>query len=252
MTIVSRLFRSGLSIHKPLRIFLRHCHKETVNVTWARPEKGWTKLNYDGSCKCETGKSSIGGIFRDYKAGFLLGQWHKEAINVTWARPEHGWTKLNYDGSCKCKTGKSSIGGIFRDHNAGFLLGYAESIGQSNSTLAELAALVRGLEIVLENGWSDVWLEGDSKGIVDIITRKKGVIRCAQVRAHVARVNLMVPEIKNCVFTHTFREGNRAADKFAQMGHKLKRPQVWRHVPPNEVLRIVNEDAEGKTFLRRR
>ncbi|GER53008.1 polynucleotidyl transferase [Striga asiatica] len=198
MTIVSRLFDKRLSIHKPLRIFFRH--------------------------------------------------WHKEAVNVTWARPDHGWTKLNYDGSCKCKTGESSIGGIFRDHNTCFLLGYAESIGQSNNSLAELTALMRGLEIVLENGWSDVWLVGDSKGIVDIITRKKRVIRCAQVRAHVARVNLMVSEIKNCVFTHTFREGNRAADKFAQMGHKLKRPQVWRHVPLNEVLRIVNGDAEGKTF----
>ncbi|GER53007.1 polynucleotidyl transferase [Striga asiatica] len=200
MPVVSRLFGNGLSIHKPLRIFLRHCHKEAVNVKWARPEKGWTKLNYDGSCKCETGKSSIGGIFRD--------------------------------------------------HNASFLLGYAESIGQSSSTLAELAALVRGLEIVLENGWSNVWLEGDYKSMADIITRKKGVIKCAQANAHLARVKSMVPEIENCAFTHTYREGNRAADKFAQMGHKLTKPQVWRHVPPNEVLRIVNEDAEGKTFLR--
>ncbi|KAL0353171.1 UNVERIFIED_CONTAM: hypothetical protein Sangu_0898400 [Sesamum angustifolium] len=181
----------------------------------------------------------------------LARNWHKEAVHVTWEKPENGWTKLNYDGSCKCKTGNSSIGGLFRDHNADFLLGYAESIGQSNSTIAELAALLRGLEIVLENGWSDVWLEGDSKSLVDIIAKRRP-IRCNKVQVYVARINLMIPEIKNCVLTHIYREGNRTADRFAQMGHQLKKPQIWRHAPPNEVLRLLHEDKQVKTVLRRR
>ncbi|EYU27884.1 hypothetical protein MIMGU_mgv1a013877mg [Erythranthe guttata] len=181
----------------------------------------------------------------------LARNWHREAIKVTWEKPEEGWTKLNYDGSCKGKTGKCSIGGIFRDHNADFLLGYAESIGQSNSTIAELAALLRGLEIVRENGWSDVWLEGDSKSLVDIIAGKREV-KCTQVQMHVDRINLIVPEIKNCIITHIYREGNRAADKFALIGHQLKKPQVWRNIPPHQIMRIMKEDAQGKTFLRRR
>ncbi|WRX27866.1 hypothetical protein QQP08_020353, partial [Theobroma cacao] len=41
-------------------------------------------------------------------------------------------------------------------------------------------------------------------------------------------------------------EGNRAADKLAQIGHQLKKPQIWWHIPPNEVLPIVHEDAEGE------
>lgn len=176
----------------------------------------------------------------------------KKSFNVTWEKPDIGWIKLNYDGSCKCKTGKSSIGGIFRNHNAEFLLGYAESIGNSNSTIAELAALRRGLELVLENGWNDVWLEGDSKSLVDIIARKKPV-KCVEVQRHVKHINLMMPEIQNCILTHIYREGNRAADKFAQMGHNLKNPQIWRDIPRNEVLRrIVLQDAGGKTLLRRK
>ncbi|KAG8385637.1 hypothetical protein BUALT_Bualt03G0065800 [Buddleja alternifolia] len=178
----------------------------------------------------------------------LFRNWHKKSINVTWEKPEKGWTKLNYDGSCKCKTGKSSIGGIFRNHNAEFLLGYAESIGQSNSTIAEMAALLRGLEIVLENGWSDIWLEGDSKSLVDIIAQRKPV-KCKQVQMHVKRINLIIPEIKNCIFTHIYREGNRAADRFAQMGHQLKKPQIWRHIPPNEVLRYDIFNGSNYTYL---
>ncbi|CAI9755139.1 unnamed protein product [Fraxinus pennsylvanica] len=177
---------------------------------------------------------------------------HKKSIDVTWEKPDIGWTKLNYDGSCKCKTGKSSIGGIFRNHNAEFLLGYAESIGNSNSMIAEFAALRRGLELVLENGWNDILLEGDSKSLVDIIARKKPV-KCVEVQKHVTHINSMMPEIRNCILTHIYREGNRAANKFAQMGHNLKNPQIWRDIPRNEVLRcIVLQDARGKTFLRRR
>ncbi|KAJ6767228.1 hypothetical protein OIU79_023065 [Salix purpurea] len=135
---------------------------------------------------------------------------HRGPIPVSWKRPRIGWTKLNFDGSCKGKAGEASIGGLFRNHEAEFLLGYAESIGRTTSTVAELAALRRGLELVLENGWSNVWLEGDSK------------------------------------------EGNRAADKLASIGHQLQKPKIWRHIPPDDILQIVEEDAKGKIVFRRR
>lgn len=73
--------------------------------------------------------------------GLLSRNWHKNAIQVAWDNPQIGWTKINFDGSCKCSTGRASIGGIIRDHNAEFLLSYAESIGHTTSTIAEMAAL---------------------------------------------------------------------------------------------------------------
>lgn len=181
----------------------------------------------------------------------LVRNWHKEPIPVAWEKPEKGWTKLNFDGSCKCKTGRASIGGVLRNHEAEFLLGYAESIGGTNSTIAEVVALQRGLELVLEYGWRDVWIEGDSKSLVEIIAQKRKV-NCAEVQKHVGHINEIIPELNNCVVTHIYREGNRAADKFAQMGYHLKKPQIWHHNPPKEVMRIVQEDAQGKTYLRRR
>lgn len=176
------------------------------------------------------------------------------ARNVTWEKPARGWTKLNFDGSCKCKTGKSSIGGIFRDDKAAFLLGYSEPIagGRSDSSIAEVAALLRGLEIALENGWThQLWLEGDSKSLVDMIAQKREA-RCQRVQTHVDRINAILPQINHYLVTHTYRQGNRAADKFAQMGHCFTKPQIWTHVPPNQLLRIVKQDAQGETFLRTR
>ncbi|OMO76629.1 Equilibrative nucleoside transporter [Corchorus capsularis] len=140
---------------------------------------------------------------------------------------------------------KGSIGGVFRNHKAEFLLGYAEPIGRTNSVIAELAALRRGLELVLENGYTNVWLESDAKTLVDIIVQKRQV-KNAELGRHLHHINLIIPEINNCVVTHIYREGNRAADKLAQMGHQLQKPQIWWHIPPNEVLRIMHEDAEGE------
>ncbi|KAK6917444.1 Ribonuclease H domain [Dillenia turbinata] len=183
--------------------------------------------------------------------GLLLKHCHNETIQVAWERPKMGWTKLNFDGSSKGRLGKASIGGVFRDHNAEFLLGYAESIGRKSSTVAELIALRRGLELVLENGWRDIWFEGDAKTLVEIIVQRRRA-KCIEVQRQVSQINLMLPEVKNCIVTHIHREGNRAADKFAQMGHRLKTPRIWRHVCPDEVLPIVLDDAEGKIILRKR
>lgn len=190
-------------------------------------------------------------ITKQISVRILIRNWHKEAIPVSWEKPEKGWTKLNFDGSSKGKANKASIGGVFRNHKAEFILGYAESIGRANSTIAELAALRRGLELVLENGWNDVWLEGDAKTLIDIIAKRRQV-KSSEVQRHVSDINLIILELDNCLVTHVYREGNRAADKFAQIGHHMKKPGIWRNVPPDELLAIMKEDAEGKTVLRLR
>lgn len=176
---------------------------------------------------------------------------HKKPIPVTWSRPELGWTKLNFDGSSNVSTGEASIGGVFRNHKAEFLLGYAEPIGKTTSTVAELVALRRGLELVLENDWNRVWLEGDEKSLVEIIVRKRRA-KCEEVREQVSLINSIISELESCIISHVFREGNRAADKFARMGHLSNKARVWRYVPPDQILPIVLEDAKGKIVLRRR
>ncbi|GAV67425.1 RVT_3 domain-containing protein [Cephalotus follicularis] len=181
----------------------------------------------------------------------IIRSWHKEPIPVAWEKPDIGWTKLNFDGSCRGRGCKASIGGVFRNHKAEFVLGYAESIGKSSSTNAELAALRRGLELVLENGWTHIWLEGDAKTLVDIIVQRRRV-KCAQVQRHISDINMILPELDNCIVTHVYREGNRAADKLAQIGHNSRKPRIWKDFPPNELLRILHEDAEGKIIFRTR
>ncbi|KAL1195153.1 putative ribonuclease H protein [Cardamine amara subsp. amara] len=188
------------------------------------------------------------GLLQTRATILLIRNYHKQHVEVVWKKPKIGWTKLNFDGS-RGREGQASIGGIFRNHKAEFLLGYSESIGEATSTMAEFAALKRGLELVLENGWTNLWLEGDAKIIVDIIA-KRGRLRCEETIKHVNYINVVMPGLSNCVLSHVYREGNRAADKLAKLGHQFQDPKVWRVQPPDIVLPIMHDDARGKIILR--
>ncbi|KAK1326162.1 hypothetical protein QJS10_CPA01g01102 [Acorus calamus] len=66
-----------------------------------------------------------------------------------------------------------------------------------------------------------------------------------EVAGHVKDIGLLMPQLKHCMISHIYREGNRVADKLANMGMKLTKPQIWQDAPPHEVIKFVDEDAEG-------
>ncbi|KAI3906218.1 hypothetical protein MKW92_046399 [Papaver armeniacum] len=179
-----------------------------------------------------------------YQIGLSLRKFHQEVIKVKWERPDIGWSKLNFDGSVKYKSGMGSIGGVIRNHKGDFLLGYSEPIGKTTSTIAEITAFQRGLDLVLENGLHNVWFEGDEKRLLEIIANQIPV-GPEEIQRRVKLINLILPELNSYKMTHIYREGNRTADTFARMGHKLNKPCIWRARPPREVLRLVQNDAEG-------
>jgi ribonuclease HI len=165
----------------------------------------------------------------------------------TWRKPEVGRLKLNFDGSSKHASRRGSIGGVYRDHKGGFVLGYAERIGNATSSVAELAALRRGLELALENGWLNISIEGDAKTVVDVV-RNRASVRVEEDLRQCEEIAALLPLLDDgdMAVSHVRRAGNRVAHGFAKLGHSVGRPRVWRGVPPDEVLRYLQRDAEGK------
>lgn len=161
-----------------------------------------------------------------------------------WRKPETGRLKLNFDGSSKHASRRASIGGVYRDHEGGFVLGYAERIGTATSSVAELAALRRGLELAVANGWRSVWIEGDAKTVVDAV-RSRARVRAEEDRRLCGEIEALLPMIDDVSVSHVRRQGNRVAHGFAKLGHGAARPRVWRDVPPDEVLGLLRRDAEG-------
>ncbi|RWW57002.1 hypothetical protein BHE74_00036244, partial [Ensete ventricosum] len=133
----------------------------------------------------------------------------------------------------------ASIGGVCRDHEGLFMLGYAECIGRATSSVAELAACKRGLELALQNGWHSLWVEGDAKMVVDVFTNEVRLKSKEDLK--IAReIRVLIPQLNDFTVSHIYRQGNRVAHNFAKLGYRYQKPQIWRGIPPNEVERLLH------------
>ncbi|XP_008803873.1 uncharacterized protein LOC103717323 [Phoenix dactylifera] len=183
--------------------------------------------------------------------GLFLRSHHNNADPYTRGKPNAGCIRLNFDGASKYGTGDASIGGVYRNHEGVFLFGYAERIGKATSSVAELVAAKRGLELAIKNGWFNIWIEGDAKGVVDLITNRMRSKSKEDLR-HFREISVLIPQLKYFKASHIYREGNKVAHRLAKLGYKMHKPQIWWDVPPDEVLRFLRQDAEGQIITRRK
>ncbi|XP_037467265.1 uncharacterized protein LOC119339240 [Triticum dicoccoides] len=162
-------------------------------------------------------------------------------------KPKAVRLKLNFDGSSKYGESRyasvGAFGGVFRDLEGRFVLGYAGRIGNATSSVAELVALKRGLELALQNEWRDICIEGDCKAAVEAITSRVRV-RASKDKEQFRAITAMLPRLRKVTVTHVGRKRNTVADSFAELGHEAGPQRVWRGVPPPEVLLHLRRDAE--------
>lgn len=126
--------------------------------------------------------------------------------------------------------GIAAIGGIFRAYR-GFSKGcFCLNIGLHTAFVAELTAFIQAIELAWDKQWLQIWLELDSQAVVQsvnnpsfqppwhLLTRWKN---CKQI---MKRTQTYV--------THTYREGNAAADKLSKLRIRSHSLQWWSSFPP--------------------
>lgn len=70
---------------------------------------------------------------------------------------------MNIDGASKSSTLLSGCGGVYRDHNSTFMGAFVLHIGPQATLVAELRACIQAVTIIVEKHWSKLWIETDSK-----------------------------------------------------------------------------------------
>ncbi|KAL0463206.1 UNVERIFIED_CONTAM: putative ribonuclease H protein [Sesamum latifolium] len=73
---------------------------------------------------------------------------------------------MNTDGASKGNPGISSVGGILRDQLEKVIFVFQEPLGNITNTQAELHAIHRGLQICIDRGFRNVWIEIDATAII--------------------------------------------------------------------------------------
>lgn len=61
--------------------------------------------------------------------------------------------------------------GVMRDDIGRWICGFGKFLGYCNSILAELYGCFYGLDLAWSKGFRRVWLEIDSKVVIDLITK---------------------------------------------------------------------------------
>ena len=95
-----------------------------------------------------------------------------------------------------------------------FILGYSCFFGEMTSLQAELKALIFGVRLAIDRGYSDLQLESDSLVLVQIL---QGKSRCPWRLQGDLQDLLKVKRFVRKV-SHCFREANKPADRLANIG----------------------------------
>ena len=118
--------------------------------------------------------------------------------------------KLFTDGGARGNPGPSAIGGVlYKEHEE--IDNFSEYIGEGTNNQAEYKAIIRGVELALENGISELECFLDSELIVEQLNKRyKG--KDKELAKLFVKVWNMTMKFKNITFTHVRREKNKAAD----------------------------------------
>ena len=76
--------------------------------------------------------------------------------------------KINFDGAAKGNPRVAGFGGVYKNLAAGILQVYHGSIGFDTNNSAELEGLLRGISLMIREGWLPSMMEGDSNILIQM------------------------------------------------------------------------------------
>lgn len=149
-------------------------------------------------------------------------------IQVDWNPPMRSWMKCNTDGAAIGCPRIAACRGIFRDSRATILGCFSDHIGIATSLHAELVGAITAIEITYKKGWHKLWLECDSKLVVDAFKNPDLVPWKVRVRWNNC---ISFTQCMHFIVSHIYRKGNSYADKLANFGFSSHCFSWWDLIP---------------------
>ncbi|CAN1141919.1 Putative ribonuclease H protein At1g65750 [Linum perenne] len=143
----------------------------------------------------------------------------RNRTNVSWEPGLAQWHVLNTDGSVLPQLGSAAAGGVLRDESGRGLAAFSANLGRCSITRAELRGIMIGLDVAWEVGIRKVAVQVDSKAAISLINEPG--VPCQQHAAEVVAILKLLQPDWEVTIAHIYREGNKAADYLASIGHNL-------------------------------
>lgn len=149
----------------------------------------------------------------------------KSREGVYWSFPMDGWAKANFDGAAKGNPGKARCGGVLKDSIGNFMGVVATPLGVQTNHVAEAVGSYYIINLVVEIKCKNLWLEGDSKNIIDSLCGRSQPTW--SIKNWIEDAKVLLSKFNRIKITHAYREANAVADYFANEGVKMYKILTW-------------------------
>lgn len=129
---------------------------------------------------------------------------------VTWNHPDEGFVKINVDGSAHGMLNRAGFRGILRDHDGAWVARFKGFIGNENILLAELKAILHGIQLAWDMGYCNIICESDSQEAIRLILHDGGPFH--RYGAVIHNVRSLLEKDWDVSLVHVLREANFCAD----------------------------------------
>lgn len=130
--------------------------------------------------------------------------------------------KMQFDGLAVPNPGELGCGAVIFNTDGRMLYEIGKYIPYGTNNQAEYTGLIIGLEACLENGIKNLYVEGDSKLVVNQIN---GVwkVKNVNIISYYEKCSKLVKLFDNFEIKHVFREYNKHADSLTNEVFRIKR-----------------------------
>jgi ribonuclease HI len=125
--------------------------------------------------------------------------------------------KLHTDGGARGNPGPAGIGVVLTDTQGNVIAEVGEGIGSTTNNVAEYSALIRGLEMALEKGVTEIDVRVDSQLIASQVMGE-WKIKQEHLRPLAVKARSLLNRFERSTISHVPREQNAEADKLANPG----------------------------------
>ena len=168
---------------------------------------------------------------------------------IRWKLPSGGVLKLNFDGT-KSAAG-AAAGFVLRSWTGAFIQAGTRFLEHAPILVAETMAMRDGIYAALKAGFRRLEVEGNNQVVIHAV--QKVIQPPWQIASLLEDIWNMITSCESVSFTHTYREGNMAADWMAKHGCFLRcySPSIFFSPPSRDFLFILVDDNLGRTLVRR-
>ncbi len=201
-------------------IFLKEAHLETQNIKCiAQTRKDQLEYLLRKDKIFITNNSYLKNIYTNIKPDNILLVEDLSLLTYNELKTREIIT-INIDGASKGNPGPASIGIAFSKGKE-IIHEISEFLGNQTNNFAEYTALIRALEISLENDYHDIEIKSDSELVVKQIN-KTYKVKDAYIKELFDRASELIIKLKSFKIAHIPREENLRADKLANNALNIK------------------------------